>query len=170
MLSILVVFTGPGVSPCLVGQWTVHKVFVVTWLCFEVFPYAAHSLRSAYLCPVPACSWEWKQIQLVTMRFQIRSLALFSGLRIWCCRELWCRLQTRLRSHIPVALAYSGGYSSDWTPSLGTSILSWSGPRNCKKRQKKKKRSYTKMLIKHTGNPIFFSFYGHICSIWKFSD
>ena len=27
------------------------------------------------------------------MRMQVRSLASLSGLRIWCCRELWCRLQ-----------------------------------------------------------------------------
>ena len=25
------------------------------------------------------------------MRMQVRSRALLSGLRIWCCRELWCR-------------------------------------------------------------------------------
>ena len=28
------------------------------------------------------------------MRTQVRSLALLSGLRIQCCHELWCRLQT----------------------------------------------------------------------------
>ena len=26
------------------------------------------------------------------MMMQVRSLALLSGLRIWCCWELWCRL------------------------------------------------------------------------------
>ena len=30
---------------------------------------------------------------------------LAQGLRIQCCRELWCRLQMLLRSHIVVALA-----------------------------------------------------------------
>ena len=39
---------------------------------------------------------QWKQIQLVTMRFQVQSLALLSGLRIQRCCELWCRLQMRL--------------------------------------------------------------------------
>ena len=39
---------------------------------------------------------QWKQIRLETMRLQIRSLASLSGLRIWHCRELWYRLQTRL--------------------------------------------------------------------------
>ena len=30
------------------------------------------------------------------MRLWVQSLASLSGLRIWCCRELWCRLQTWL--------------------------------------------------------------------------
>ena len=42
---------------------------------------------------------------LGTMRLQVRSLALLSGLRTWHCRELWCRSQTWLRSQIAVALA-----------------------------------------------------------------
>ena len=45
-----------------------------------------------------------KQIRLGTMRFRVLSLALLSGLRIWCCRELWSGLQTRLGSRIVVAL------------------------------------------------------------------
>ena len=42
---------------------------------------------------------QWKQIWLVSMRMQVWYLALFSGLRIRHCRELWCRLQTSLGSH-----------------------------------------------------------------------
>ena len=41
-----------------------------------------------------------KQIWLVAMRTQVRSLALLSGLRIWCCRGPWCRSQTQLRSDV----------------------------------------------------------------------
>ena len=37
---------------------------------------------------------QWQQTQLVSMRMQVRSLALLSGLKIQCCHELWCRLQT----------------------------------------------------------------------------
>ena len=48
------------------------------------------------------------------------------GLRIWHCRELQCRQQTRLGSCITVAVAQGCSYSSDQTPSLGTSIC---GPR-----------------------------------------
>ena len=38
------------------------------------------------------------QIQLVSMRTQVPSLASLSGLRIWHWRELWCRFQTWLDS------------------------------------------------------------------------
>ena len=34
------------------------------------------------------------------MRTQVRSLALLCGLSIRRCREVWCRWQTQLRSHI----------------------------------------------------------------------
>jgi len=46
-----------------------------------------------------------KRIQLGTMRLQVRSLASLSGLRIHRCGELWYRSQTRLGSHIAVAVA-----------------------------------------------------------------
>ena len=41
-----------------------------------------------------------RQIQLVSMRMWVQSLALLSGLRIWHCRELRCRSQTQLRSKL----------------------------------------------------------------------
>ena len=86
-------------------------------------------------------SWRsgW-QVPLGTMRLWVRSLALLSGLTIRRCRELCCRLQKRLGSHIAVALAWAGSCSSGWTPGLGTSICHRSGPRNVKKDQKKKKK------------------------------
>ena len=46
-----------------------------------------------------------KQIRLGTMTCWVQSLTLLCGLRIWHCYELWCRLQTRLRSHVAVAVA-----------------------------------------------------------------
>ena len=55
---------------------------------------------------------------------------------IWRCHELWCRLQTGLRSGVAMALAQASNYSSDWTPSLGTSICYKCGP--MKKKEKKK--------------------------------
>ena len=59
---------------------------------------------------------QWKWIWLVSMRTQVWSLASLSGLRIWHCRELWCRSQMRLRSCVSVALASASGCSSDSTP------------------------------------------------------
>ena len=68
------------------------------------------------------------------------------GLALWvkdlALPELWCRSKMQLRSCIAVAVAVAGGYSSNWTPSLATSICHGSGPRNGKmaKRQKDKKK------------------------------
>ena len=56
-----------------------------------------------------------------------------SGLRIWCCCELWCRLQMWLRSSIAVAVVEASSYSSDLTPSLGTSMCCGCGPKKKKK-------------------------------------
>ena len=45
------------------------------------------------------------RIRLGTMRLWVRSLALFSGLRIQRCHELWCGSQTWLGSCVAVAVA-----------------------------------------------------------------
>ena len=65
---------------------------------------------------------QWKQIRLGTMRLQVQSPALLRGLWIQHCCELWCRSQTWLGSGIAVAVVQAGGYSSDRTHRLGTSI------------------------------------------------
>ena len=36
---------------------------------------------------------QWKQIQLVSMKMQVQSLALLGGSGIWPCHELWCSSQ-----------------------------------------------------------------------------
>ena len=46
----------------------------------------------------------WKRIQLGTMKLQVQSLALLSGLQICRGRELWCRLQMQIRSGVAVAV------------------------------------------------------------------
>ena len=66
------------------------------------------------------------------MRIQVRSLASLSGLKILYCHELWIWL----RSDVAVAVVYAGSCSSNWTPSLGTSVCRKCGP---KKHEKKKK-------------------------------
>ena len=45
-----------------------------------------------------------RENRLESMRMQVRSLPLLSGLRIWCCHELWCRSQTQLASHVAVVV------------------------------------------------------------------
>ena len=70
------------------------------------------------------------------MRMQVRSLTSHSGLRIWCCPELWCRLQTQLRSGVTVAVAQASSYSSNSTLSLGTSMCCRYGPKKTKKKKR----------------------------------
>ena len=81
-----------------------------------IFSYQLHDLRHAEITSLslsfliskmeigfPVLEQQ-KQIQLGTMRLQFRSLASFSGLRIWCCSELWCRSQMQLRSDVAVSV------------------------------------------------------------------
>jgi len=73
------------------------------------------------------------------MKLRVQSLVLLSGLRIWCYREL-CRLQMWLGSGVAVALEKAISYSSDWTPSLGTSIRCGCGPKKTKDKKRKKRK------------------------------
>ena len=87
---------------------------------------------------------QWKWIQLVTMRFWVRSLASFSGLGIQHYRELWCRLQTLLGSWVAVAVAVADSCSSNSTSSLGPSICHRCSPKKQKEKKKKKKKERKK--------------------------
>ena len=49
---------------------------------------------------------------------QVRSLALLSGLRIWCCHKLLRRVQIQLGSGVAVAVAEASSCSSHLIPSL----------------------------------------------------
>ena len=69
---------------------------------------------------------------------------LLSVLRIWRCRELWCRSQMWLRSCIAVAVAVAGSCSLDLTPSLGTSICCRWNPKKQRKKGRKKERERKK--------------------------
>ena len=48
------------------------------------------------------------------------------------CHEMWYRSQMQLRSGVAVAVVQAGGYSSDATPGLGTSICSRYSPKKTK--------------------------------------
>ena len=85
------------------------------------------------------------------MRLRVQSLPLLSGLTIWRCCELWCRLQTWLGSYVAVALVQAGGYSSNRTPSLGTSTCRGRIPRKDEK-TKKKNKTPQKNPKNHTQN------------------
>ena len=94
-----------------------------------------------------------KQICLGTMRLWVRSLALLSGLWTQHCHELWYRLYIWLGSLVAVAVAQAGSYSSDSTPSLGTSICHMCGPK--KQKQKNKGRMYIPQSLIIIKNIIF---------------
>ena len=97
----------------IVAQWVKGLVLLqlwdrlLLWLGFSPWPRNFHMPqvwpKEFYTFGVPVMAW-WKQIQLGTMRLQVQSLALLSGLRIRRCRELWCRSQIQLGSRIAVAL------------------------------------------------------------------
>ena len=67
---------------------------------------------------------------------QVGSLATLSGIRIWCCRETWCRSQMGLGYHVAVAVGRPVTAALiqplDWEPlyAVGAAL----------KRQKKKKK------------------------------
>ena len=79
--------------------------------------------------------WTW----LVSMRMWVPSPALLSGLRILCRCELWWTLQTWLGSCLLVAGGQASRCSSEFTPSLGTSICLGCSPKKPKKKKKKRK-------------------------------
>ena len=82
-----------------------------------------------------------KRIRPVTVRLRVWCLASLSGLRIWCCHELWYRLHMWLGSDVAVVVVWAGGYSSNWTPNLGTSIChTHTHTYICSKKLKKKKK------------------------------
>ena len=85
-------------------------------------------------------------------------MGLIPGLAQWvrvrhCC-ELWCSSQTRLGSSVSVAVEQASNYSSNWTPSLGTSTCRGCSP----KQTTNKKKTWvniklpSKSLIKRTSN------------------
>ena len=56
------------------------------------------------------------------MRLQIPSLALLSRLRIWHCRDLWCRSQMELGPHIAVAVAVALIGPLAWEPAYAKGL------------------------------------------------
>ena len=65
----------------------------------------------------------------------VQSLASLSGLKIWHCPKLRRRLHMQLRSCDAVAVVKAGSCTSDWTPSLGTSLCHKCHPKKSKNTQ-----------------------------------
>ena len=85
---------------------------------------------------------QWKEIQLVSMRMQVRSLVSLSGSGIWYCPKLWCRSQTRLRSCASETVVLAGNRNPDPTPTPGAweRPYAWGAALKSKKKKKKRER------------------------------
>ena len=55
-------------------------------------------------CSIQPLDWELPYAANMALLMQVGSLASPSELRIWHCCELWCRSETRLGSHVTVAV------------------------------------------------------------------
>ena len=103
------------------------------------------------------------------------AVASLSELRIWCCHELWCRLQAQRGSGIIVA----GSCSSDSNPSLETSICFGCGHKKTKKEKNSvdwvpfdmvtgfpQNRSYRSSCCSSVGNKSDLHPWGHRFNPW----
>ena len=77
---------------------------------------------------------QWKQIRPGTMRLWVWSLALLSGLRIWCCHGLW----TTDAAHIWCGYGIGWWLQLRFNPYPGNSICCGCGHKKRKKEQKSK--------------------------------
>ena len=140
--------------------WTLVSMVSVSTMCTNG-PCKGHILASTTHCQQPIDSpakespgvpmvVQWLMNQLVSMRTRVRSLAMLSGLRIQCCRDLWCRSQTWLRSGIAVAMAVASSCSSNLTSRLvQTSRCRGCGPKKKIKKKKKKESPFRELFPVH---------------------
>ena len=88
-------------------------------------------------------------------------VSLISGLtqwvKIWHCCDLWCSSQMLLGSRIAVAMVQAGSYSSNWTPSLETSLCHTYTPKKRSNKQTKHLSLFHTHTHTHTykNNPKF---------------
>ena len=93
------------------------------------------------------------------MRMQVWSLVSLSGLRIRHCCELWCRLQTQPGSGIAVAVVQARSYSSDLTPSLGTSCAVGVAQKKKRKKERKERDVEQFMILVSKGSKNWGKFF-----------
>ena len=116
---------------------------------FYVSPMMSWVLYSVLNPGVPVVA-QWVTNHSMRMRFQ--SLA-WPWLRIRCCRELQCALQTQVRSGVALVVVSAGSHSSNSTPSLGASVCCRCDP----EKQKAKEKILISLIIGEKKNQTFFS-------------
>ena len=100
--SVCEVLSQGSISLCFLGDfWSSFHMLLSIYLYYFVY--------ISSILPTSKLGWgvhiveQQKQIRLGITRLQVRSLASL-GLRIWCCCDLWCRLQMWLGSGVAVAV------------------------------------------------------------------
>ena len=81
--------------------WTYHNLFIQSIDDQIISSFGPLQIKLLWGVPVTA---QQKRTRQVFRRMQVRSLASLSGLRIWCCCDLWHRLQLQLQSRVAVAV------------------------------------------------------------------
>ena len=123
--------------------------FTILLFVFYLFPLFFVSLSTF----MPSVGFSWYSIQIYLLGSSLQCVAetyltsihedvglipgLLSGSGNQRCCEPWCRLWTRLRSHIAEAVVQASSCSSNSIPSLATSICY-----GCSRKKKKKKYIY----------------------------
>ena len=82
------------------------------------------------------CGSAAEETDIASVRMEVQSLALLSGLRIWHCHKLWSRSQMWHGSGVAVVVASAGSWSSYLTPS-------WERPHAAGGSQTKTKQTHT---------------------------
>ena len=77
-------------------------------------------------------------------------MASFSGLGLWHCCELWCRLQRWFGSGVAVAVVQASSYSSDSTPAWEPPYATGAAIRKPKKRKTRKTERMTRKKDRQT--------------------
>ena len=96
---------------------------------------------------------------------QAQSLPLPSGLKIRHCRELWYKSQTWLGSRIAAAVVQTSSYSSNVTPSLGTTIC-----HRCSPKKTEKKKSVLFILFISSQKLVLLSYIFYPSTLGNYSD
>ena len=111
--------------------------------CHMSLPFILHWLKPSYMGVPVVARW------VANLTCTHEDAGLIPGFPQWikglCCKELWYRSQMRLRSG--VAVVQAGNCSSNWTPSLGTSMCRTCGPKKKNKQDKTENKKTPNNLV-----------------------